>query len=368
MNERYFGLDAARAAAILLVLLSHGTFFISDALAAVGIGPIGFLWATGISGVELFFGLSGFLIGRILLELQERDASPSAIRIFLVRRWLRTLPLYYLVLGILYLVPMLDPSMRERVWSYLLLSQNLITTMPPGNWFGISWSLTIEEWSYLLLPMLAFGLFRRTRNPVVVAALSLCIAGFSARFALLDSGIGWDNLVRKEVVTRLDAIAYGVLIAALLHRKLDGGALRWLRRLAVVNLAIVGGSIWLFYDPARLDGLYGRVFALPVASLSIACLLPLIAELRAPKWIDSPIRFVARISYATYLVHWPVMSQVGSLPKSIQFITYMVATFAVSALLSYCIEQPILRMRPRQEARSRPDLQIIEGQRAEGRA
>src|SRR5215831_10937267 len=198
-HARRFGLDLARAAAILLVVVSHGAGFWAAFGPRLGFDVNMASRLLGVDGVELFFGLSGFLIGRLLLDIQRKNPSFDAVKVFLVRRWLRTLPLYFLVLAALLLVPRLQPIPLERGWSYVLLVQNLVTPMPASNWFGASWSLTIEEWSYLLLPFLAFWLCRRTRNPVAIAAIILIALGIAIRLAvgLTDapwSADRWDNL------------------------------------------------------------------------------------------------------------------------------------------------------------------------------
>ena len=246
---RRFGLDVARAAAIALVLISHGTGFLTTPLKASGLNIEGFFWTTGIDGVELFFCLSGFLIGGLLLDIQHRNPSADAIKVFLIRRWMRTLPLYYLTLTAFWLFPQLEPNVPQRVWSYVLLSQNLFTPMPAG-WFGPSWSLTIEEWSYLLLPILAFQVFRSTRNPLGNAALTMIAIGFAVRLGL---GLGhgpwslgdWDLLIRKTVMSRVDAVAYGVLGAVFADRY--GHRPRsWTLPIAAILLVLVClGDLWL---------------------------------------------------------------------------------------------------------------------------
>lgn len=147
INRRNYGLDLVRFLAVSMVLVIHGIqelFHIA----------IPYFWIIPPLGVELFFSLSGFLIGRILIKKINQDSySFFEIREFWVRRLLRILPLYltlyfiYLVFYNLFLYPV------KFDFSYLFFLQNLKTA---PRFFGESWSLSIEEWFYLLVPLLIF--------------------------------------------------------------------------------------------------------------------------------------------------------------------------------------------------------------------
>lgn len=348
-RARRFGLDAARAAAIVLVLVSHGIEFWGPLLGGNGRGLPGLFWITGIDGVELFFCLSGFLIGGLLLDIQRRNPSAEAVKIFLIRRWLRTLPLYYLVLIAFLIFPQIEPSAQQRVWSYIPLVQNLVTPMPASNWFGPSWSLTIEEWSYLSLPFLAFYVCRSTRNPVGCAALILCLTGIAVRVAIgLAHGpwnLGdWDLLIRKMVISRSDAVVYGVL-AAVFVEHYGHLAKRWVLPLAVV---LLGWNVWICYHVEYIPGIVGWLLLFPLTAMGFALLLPWLAELPTPAIIAAPIQFVARISYALYLVHWSFMFIAAALPSSFRLIVYFGGSVLVATVLSYAVEYPIMRLRPKQ--------------------
>src|SRR5437868_4314520 len=92
--QRSAGLDLMRALAITLVLLHH--FLLPVLRHASWVVPF-FGW--GFIGVDIFFALSGFLIGRILLKLDSTVARrPRELLRFWARRWLRTLPIYYVIL------------------------------------------------------------------------------------------------------------------------------------------------------------------------------------------------------------------------------------------------------------------------------
>ncbi len=348
LRERRFGLDAARAAAIVLVLVAHGAPYWAPLFGAYTTEVAEIAFVMGLDGIELFFCLSGFLIGGLLLDLQHRNPSWRAIGIFLVRRWMRTLPLYYLVMAALLIFPMLDPAARERVWSYLLLAQNLVTPMPHPNWFGPSWSLTIEEWSYIALPLLAFGLCRCARHPVACAALILIVAGIAVRIAvgLTYAPLGlvdWDLMIRKVVASRLDAVAYGVLAAVWIDR--SGRLPRWTLLLAGL---LIGWNVWTCLEPLTLAGSVGWLALFPLTAIGIALLLPWLAELPRPRWVGAPVSFIARISYALYLVHWSFVFIATHVAPQWQLAVYVGGSLLVASAASYAIEFPIMRLRPKQ--------------------
>ena len=352
-RTRRFGLDLARAAAILLVLVSHAVGFWAAFSGALGLDPAVSSRLLGIDGVELFFGLSGFLIGRLLLDIQRRSPSFEAIKIFLVRRWLRTLPLYFLVLAVLLLVPQLQPIPLERGWSYVLLVQNLVTPMPASNWFGTSWSLTIEEWSYLLLPFLAFYLCRSTRNPVASAALILIALGIAIRlgFGLTHApwtAVRWDDLIRKTVITRADAVAYGVLAAVMMERF---GAALPKYRLLIAGAALLAVNVAICLKLDSHAGAAGWLLLFPATGAGFALMMPWLAGLASPRrLLAAPVHFVARISYALYLVHWPFIFMTSAMvaPGFGWCVIFFAGSFAVASVLSYAIEYPIMRLRPKQ--------------------
>ncbi len=153
--QRVFGLDLMRAAAILIVVDAHATIALKNYYA-------GAFWHHLLpDGVELFFVLSGFLIGGILIRTYEKEGrfDGRLLLNFWTRRWFRTLPNYYLVLLGLIVFTLL------RAWrsglphtlpptgtlaTYFVFGQNFARDVSP--FFPETWSLAIEEWSYLTLP------------------------------------------------------------------------------------------------------------------------------------------------------------------------------------------------------------------------
>src|SRR4051812_49944246 len=96
---RVFGLDLLRAVAILMVVCAHGFVVLYPHFGE----PLGFFGHGGFYGVELFFVLRGFLIGQIVIRAAGHLGPAANVAFFYVRRWFRTLPVFFLLL-IIYVV------------------------------------------------------------------------------------------------------------------------------------------------------------------------------------------------------------------------------------------------------------------------
>lgn len=217
-------LDGVRGLAILSVLYWH--YFASQSHPGAA-GVVHVLERAGKlswAGVDLFFVLSGFLIGGILVG--NRDA-PNLLRIFYARRALRILPLYFawlaafVVLRALVADRLRSPwllSFPLPMWSYLTFTQNFgfayLRIWGP-HWLSPTWSLAIEEQFYLVLPLVV--LLLRPRRLVALSVLLVVVAPF-IRYCLLLRG----NEIGATVLlpARWDSLFLGVIGAC----ALDGGA------------------------------------------------------------------------------------------------------------------------------------------------
>lgn len=92
LKNKILGLDILRSIAILLVVIGHGSFMYAHTFLEK------FPFVPMVNGVDIFFVLSGFLIGNILLKQLDKGLDIGALKTFYIRRWLRTLPLYYIIL------------------------------------------------------------------------------------------------------------------------------------------------------------------------------------------------------------------------------------------------------------------------------
>jgi peptidoglycan/LPS O-acetylase OafA/YrhL len=348
---RNIGLDLLRAAAILLVLVAH---FVGAGFGRQLGGTPVVLNLFGHLGVELFFVLSGFLIGNLLLDVVARGPTLRAWGIFMCRRVMRTMPAYFIWLAILLATKSLGLA-APYVYQYATFTQNLAWPMPPGNWFGVSWSLTVEEWFYLLFSVASLSLaFLLPRAGFWIALAAFLIVPLGLRLVWPPGP--WDDVMRKIVLLRLDAIAYGVLLAALMRYRIWPERI-W--RLALIaGLAILSaiGFVWLFHtgqweptDPAW------RVLVLNATSIGLALLIPASLHLRIRAGLlRNTVEATSRLSYALYLTHIGMLDLTkrfygdGVILNVVGLLLAGIGAVVLSQLSWRYVEKPILDRRPSQ--------------------
>jgi peptidoglycan/LPS O-acetylase OafA/YrhL len=350
-------LDAFRVIAITCVMLAHGSLLGIDAFPSLRYITIIF----GVIGVELFFVLSGFLIGRQLLNVGE---GTQGIKNFWARRWFRTLPNYYLFLIVnfaLYLYVFKRPAGDA---SLLIFSHNLVTPFADA-FFAESWSLAVEEWFYLLAPLLVFvfaAAFSKQRKfGVLVAMLFVILSCTVARFWTAQfTSASIDSALRKIVLLRLDALAFGVILAWLEQYRplvLTKVSRAWwlgaaLMLIAISYLATLSESLAFFAPPNEQH----RIFApLLFTLLPIACALLLAGAEATPMVNRAWITNQSKWSYSMYLLHFPLLLLMlhffGELKSpvvvALAFFAWYVATIIGAASIYRWFEKPIMDLRKR---------------------
>ncbi len=337
-KNRIYGLDILRAIAILFVVIGHGMWLLPKE-------TYEYHKVFVFDGVSLFFVLSGFLIGGILIKLLDKNTASLPLLVnFWIRRWFRTLPNYFLILFVLYALNVIynEGFSLNSIKSYFIFSQNLFTPHP--YFFPEAWSLSAEEWFYLTTPVLIFALIWLFKIPskkaVLLVAGTLLVATMIYRFAKfsaldISTAHEWDELFRKQVFTRLDSLMYGVLCAYIKYY----AEAAWIAHKRL--LLYIGLFLFLLVKALFLakvfpyGGLYSSVFSFSVESLATALLLPYLSDLKKGSGkLHSSITLISLVSYSMYLLHLTII-QVHVVDKL--FSETWIANAALSSLVQYTL-------------------------------
>lgn len=325
-NERNLGLDIIRASAIMLVLLSHTVttfyvFFSGSLETAFNI----ITWAGGFYGVELFFVLSGFLIGNIFIqkvvfEVELSGQLKPLIYDFWLRRWVRTIPSYLLFVAInILLIPLsLSPFDWNVFFQYLFFLQGFGAN--DTSFFGVSWSLAVEEWFYIAMPLifvLGIYCFKKEKAgtaffAAMLALLLLPLAMKIYQMLQLPALVNIEPMFHFKTLYKLDSIFYGVLLAWMWNKPdIKKWLAKYSRLLLVLGLLLLAAS-FAYAGMFIIKPLQKSVLVLlfgPLCSLSILSCFPflLIHTFSRNNSIAKGITAISLCSYSLYLCHIPVV-------------------------------------------------------------
>jgi peptidoglycan/LPS O-acetylase OafA/YrhL len=361
-------LDGLRGVAILLVFLLH---YISDSAG----GDFGsFLYRfrsvfrIGWSGVDLFFVLSGFLIGGILMGVRD---SPNYFRTFYLRRIHRILPIYYVYVSLYPLTSILflrwpsspiqvDAALIHRLPLYYVFAQTF-NFLPQGTlgwyWLAVSWSVAVEEQFYIIAaPVVRFLTLRRL---VIALSATILVCPF-LRWLVYILWPHREGLFYILMPCRADSLAIGMLTAVLWR---NSGTLLWIelhRKWLYRSLAILvmGSLVFVKWFPSPCT-LFAALAEYQWLAVMYACLLLIVLVDRqgmiagVTRW--SFLQELGRLSYCIYLIHLPILAishsvvlrssrvRIDSIPGLGATILAALLTLAIAKLSWTFLEAPMLR-------------------------
>ena len=310
MKARVPELDGIRGLAILLVIYLH---YVVNSITDWSNPWLRLLARTGIhtwSGVDLFFVLSGFLIGGILLDAR---GAQNYFRTFYVRRFFRILPIYVLICGTYFTLRTVFPTIKAHYvpplpwYIYAAFLQNFwIARHSWSPFLGHSWSLAVEEQFYLTLPAIIWFTPRRFLWKVIVA---LAVASVAVRcIGYVHYYPAWRSAAYVLAFCRADALLLGVLAALAVRNQRALAILtgrKWLlRSVASAGSAFVAATVlrqWNMTSNVMCTVGYTANAVLYVSVLLIAVTSP--ASILARLFRLRVLRWLGTIAYCLYLVH-----------------------------------------------------------------
>ena len=350
--KRLPGLDLLRAIAIVWVMLFHS--WIVGGLSTIFAG----VQSSGWMGVDLFFVLSGYLIGGQLLRPLKNGVALDFLSFYICRSY-RILPAYAVVLAMYFLLPGFNrEGPLAPPWEFLTYTLNIFIDYAHEPAFSHAWSLCVEEHFYLVFPLIAWLLTRRpTVGKVLLVAIAVVAFGMALRGVLwLHGHERFLELIYYPTWCRLDGLLAGVLLAAL--QTYRPAAWSWCQKHAndvilPAGLLLLALGLYVCRQQAsHATATFGYpLLAAAFSMLVIAGAAP--TSLLAMVTIPS-VHWLAMISYSLYLIHkamFKLAEKYMPLPFAEHplaiFVAYASLTLLGGAALHYLVEAPFLAIRDR---------------------
>lgn len=360
-NKKIFGLDFLRAIAIILVFLWHyRRYGCPDWL--IGIAKFG--W----TGVDLFFVLSGYLIGEQLFT-KIASSHPISIYEFYFKRFFRIIPAYIAVLILYYSIPAFnEKDSMSPLWKFLTFTMNFGLDYQNAGAFSHAWSLCIEEQFYLIFPILIIFLNKiKANNKALLILISLFILGLIVRIyswqtfvspIYLDKenmalvGNTYSKYVYYPTYNRLDGLLVGIAIAMLFSFRPK--AKDWLMSKGNYffgfGIIVLTSSYFICQDQFSF---HTAVLSYPLVSIGYGLLV--IAVLSSNCFINkfnfNIFSALATISYSVYLTHKQINHILQNLladydiNRNWSFLICFLVSIIGGLILYITIEKPFLILR-----------------------
>jgi peptidoglycan/LPS O-acetylase OafA/YrhL len=361
-----------RFIAIITVVAYHVTWIFMGEQ-GIALDPFFFVQSlTVFFGMDLFFVLSGFLIGSILLRSLTKSGTQDIGR-FYVRRIFRTFPPYYLVLTLLAFAFPLTAAQRHHLgWEYLY-GTNFLPLRRGQTVMFWGWSLGLEEQFYLVVPLLFVALQRLRTDGARIALLStMWISALLIRVFIYLRHRPWTDgdlygALYFRTHTRFDPLVCGILLA-IVHQRWGKDIAAWLKdpfHRALVAMPSLG-LMWVLLRPSMFGAENLQVVHLfawgTITSVMYMGLVPLAlyTDGWVCRWFSAHFfRRMATLGYGVYLVHIPIIDHVMvPIAKAAQrhhvsmlvvWPTALTATMLLSLGIAYAlhvlVEKPSLRLR-----------------------
>jgi peptidoglycan/LPS O-acetylase OafA/YrhL len=306
------------------------------------------IFNAGWIGVELFFVLSGFLIGSQLLQSVAKEGRVDFKRFYLKRSF-RILPSYYFVLTLYYLWP----SFREHpemdpAWKFILFAMNYGRK---GEAFSHAWSLCIEEHFYLIFPsIVALWMWRpKIFRPVLLISCAL-VGVVALRYYLWSTNAPFYPSVYRPTHTHIDGLVVGVMLAALREKQ----PLVWQRLVSypsgifITGLVLVGIGVYQGFSEV-----FSYVWSFTFISVGFGALV--VAAMAPGFWLATlkirGVSWLAAMAFTLYLTHKQMIHMAARVVGD--YMEHRALTIALSisfmllaaCVVHYGIERPFLKLR-----------------------
>lgn len=331
-EERLVSLDLVRGIAAFSVCISH--FFIWNHFNNPYIEQISLI------GVEIFFVLSGYVLAPQIYKCVSGASFTQTFRVFLIRRWYRTIPPYLVALICMAFIT--GPIDIAVFFEFFLYIFNFFDIDESKNFFTVSWSLAVEEWFYVFFPIFLVLCKKTTDISIIKISIIYILIFIIAKIVLFDPS-STNEQMRRIVIFRLDSIAVGFILYFLYDE------LNELIRNIISPIILVLSFVFLALIPESINN---EIYVMSIGPLFAVSFL--ITSLNLENILSHSLRkisnFLGKISYSVYLFHGVFLSIMVS--YDIYVINAATLVIFIIFLSFFCwhfyqnFEVPILNKRP----------------------
>ena len=288
--------------------------------------------------VEFFFVLSGFVLYPQLIRILD---NKSNLAIFYQRRWIRTLPLYFIVIFLVSSI--FDETLSKDFFMYLLFIQKIIPDVLSSDYYPVAWSLSIEEFFYLFFPLIIIFL---GRDGLIKKVIILFIIIMMAKLLLADKVES--NFFRTGTLFRFDAILLGFILRFFQDKILKYKYISSIILLVLIFVFYFAESYVLANEEEYIIKVT-FIILLQILSLLTLSTFLIFEPIMKINLIKNFSILISRQTYSVYLVHIIFIYFLEKAQLNIYNTVslYVILLFVSSSLIYYFIERPLLKMRPK---------------------
>ena len=209
---------------------------------------------------------------------------------------MRTIPAYIVALSFAAII--FDFGSSLNFVRFLTYTQNIFIDNPNPNFFSVAWSLSVEEWFYIIIPLLIWlSVKSKMQNKLLFICSSIVIFGFVSKIIFSPAPELWGESIRRSVIFRIDSLCYGV-IAYLLRDKIQIKLPICLIFLFLIFISFIS------LNPLILTkNLLLQILFLPICSISFSSLLIILSKIKISPKLANVGSYLANLSYSMYLFH-----------------------------------------------------------------
>ena len=288
--------------------------------------------------VEFFFVLSGFVLYPQLIQLFN---NKNNLFLFYQRRWIRTLPLYFIV--IFFVSSIFDDVLGRDFFKYLLFIQKIIPNFLSSDYYPVAWSLSVEEFFYLFFPLILIFL---GKNNLIKKVIILFAIIMIVKFLLADKVES--DFFRTGTLFRFDAILLGFILRFFQDK---------LFKFKYISLILLVFLFIIFYFSEAYILTHNEEYITKISFIILLQILSLLTlnaflifePIMNTKIIKNFSILISKQTYSVYLIHIIFIYFLEKMQFSVfnTVVIYALLLFMFSSLIYYFIESPLLKMRPK---------------------